>query len=114
MTDPGVISGYDAHIYFEAGDGPARDAAIELRSQLVERFAAREGTTREDAGGPHPMPELQAEFACDRFSDVVPWLMLNRGDLRVLVHPITGDAAADHGEHALWLGEPVALNFEAL
>ena len=42
----------------------------------------------------------QVAFAPEEFGRLVPWLMLNRGGLDVLVHPQTGDAYADHTEHA--------------
>ena len=42
----------------------------------------------------------QVAFAPEEFGRLVPWLMLNRGGLDVLVHPQTGDGYADHTEHA--------------
>lgn len=50
----------------------------------------------------------------DQFAQVVPWLMLNRQELDILVYPNIGDAVADHTNHALWLGEKLALNIEPL
>jgi aromatic ring-cleaving dioxygenase len=44
----------------------------------------------------------------------VPWLMLNRGGLAVLVHPLTDNAYDDHSKHALWLGTPIALKLDIL
>ncbi len=44
----------------------------------------------------------------------VPWLMLNRLGLTVLVHPNTEDARADHLVHALWMGEVLPLNADVL
>jgi DOPA 4,5-dioxygenase len=40
--------------------------------------------------------------------------MLNRRDLAVLVHPNTGRPLDDHLEHALWLGEILAVNAATL
>ena len=40
---------------------------------------------------------------------LVPWLMLNREELDVLVHPLTEDGVADHTRFALWLGSPLPL-----
>ena len=45
---------------------------------------------------------------------VVPWLMLHREGLSVLVHPSTGDGYGDHMERSLWLGERLKLNEKAL
>ena len=44
----------------------------------------------------------------------MPWLMLNRGGLDVLVHPETGDAYDDHLANALWLGKPLPLRLDVL
>jgi DOPA 4,5-dioxygenase len=38
----------------------------------------------------------QLAFAGDQFAAVVPWLMLNRGGLSILVHLVTDDPVADH------------------
>ncbi len=56
----------------------------------------------------------QVAFAPDQFAHLVPWLMLNREGLDVLVHPNSGHALADHRDHALWLGNSLALNLSAL
>jgi len=56
----------------------------------------------------------QAAFAAAEFPRIVPWLMLNRGGLSVLVHPQTDDAYDNHTIHALWLGPPLPLRVEGL
>jgi DOPA 4,5-dioxygenase len=56
----------------------------------------------------------QVAFPPEAFARVVPFLMLNRGELAVLVHPDTGDDLTDHTRHTLWLGEQLALRLEAL
>ena len=38
----------------------------------------------------------------EEFGKVVPWLMLNREGLSVLVHPSTGDGYGDHLVRSLW------------
>ena len=45
---------------------------------------------------------------------IVPWLMLNREGLSVLVHPLTGNDYDDHSLYALWLGTALSLDLEAL
>jgi DOPA 4,5-dioxygenase len=56
----------------------------------------------------------QGLFANDEFARVVPWLMLNRQGLTVLVHPSTGDSYGDHLERSLWLGAVLKLREEVL
>jgi DOPA 4,5-dioxygenase len=45
---------------------------------------------------------------------LLPWLMLNRDGLNILVHPNTLAPRDDHLRHALWLGEPLPLNEQVL
>ena len=110
--DRPIISGYHIHIYYDGEDGP--EAARALRDALAERFDVEIGMWRDTPGGPHPAPMFQANFAVGLFADIVPWLMLNRGGLSVLVHPETGDDMADHGDYALWLGRSLAIDFDAV
>ena len=42
------------------------------------------------------------------------WLMLNRDGLSILLHPGTGDAYADHIDHAVWLGSELPLRMNVL
>jgi DOPA 4,5-dioxygenase len=51
----------------------------------------------------------QAVFAPEEFGRIVPWLMLNREGLTVLVHPSTGDSLGDHLDRSLWLGQVLRL-----
>jgi len=112
--NPADISEYHIHIYFPEGDGDAMAEAERVRQYVIAEFDGILGMTREVPGGPHFVPMLQVNFSASRFADVVPWMMLNRGDLSILVHPVTGDDVADHGDNALWLGDAVPINFDAL
>ena len=56
----------------------------------------------------------QVAFAVNQFDRIVPYLMLNRDGLDVLVHPETGDDLIDHRDYAVWLGEKIPLKFEVL
>jgi DOPA 4,5-dioxygenase len=58
--------------------------------------------------------QIQIIFRKEAFQEVVPWLMLNREGLDILVHPLSDDEYDDHTASALWLGTPVALKIETL
>jgi DOPA 4,5-dioxygenase len=111
MREARDIVGYHAHVYFDA---TTREAAAGLREAVGARFTVELGTWHERPVGPHPVWSYQIAFATAQFGEVVPWLMLHRGELNVLVHPRTGDEVADHTAHASWLGAPVALDIEFL
>lgn len=115
-TDPHAIAeiaSYHAHIYF---DGPAQRAlALQLREQIAARFSVALGTVHDGLVGPHGRPMYQVSFDVPTFARLLPWLMLNRQGLAVLVHPNTGRERSDHLTHAVWLGEMLPiLNEEML
>ena len=111
VTEPAAITGYHAHVYFEPA---SRSVAERVREELARRFEIQLGRWREEPVGPHPRAMFQVAFKPDQFASVVPWLMLNREGLSILVHPETGDDVGDHAERPLWLGERLALNIDFL
>jgi aromatic ring-cleaving dioxygenase len=106
-----TIDGYHAHVYYDAASRP-RAAA------LRDRAAAALGVECRDLSdaprGPHPVPQFRFTFTAAQFADIVPWLMLNRGGLDVLVHPLTANSYGDHSAYAIWLGEPKALRLSGM
>ncbi|MEH2167976.1 MAG: DOPA 4,5-dioxygenase family protein [Nostoc sp.] len=109
--DTSEIVGFHAHVYF---DPAIRDVAARVREGLGARFDVRLGRWFYRPIGPHPKAMYQVAFLPNQFDKVVPWLMLNREGLDILVHPETGNAVADHAVHSLWLGEKLDLNIEFL
>ena len=108
-----AITSYHAHIYYyDLGEERAR--AERLRTLIGERFVARIGAWHDELVGPHLKAMYQVAFATDLFPRFVPWLMLNRMGLSILVHPNTRWPHADHLTHALWLGPPLPLKDEML
>jgi DOPA 4,5-dioxygenase len=97
------ITSYHAHIYFS--DADERETAAQVRAQIADRFSVRLGRWHEKPIGPHSRPMYQVAFAPKVFSILVPWLMLNRASLTILVHPNTENARRDHLVHAFWMGE---------
>ena len=108
---PGRIKGYHAHVYYSP---QTRAIAEHLRAAIGERFQARLGSWHDEPVGPHPVSMYQVAFEAEEFPTLVPWLMLNRGRLDVLVHPLTGDSVADHTRCAAWLGTPLPLRIDVL
>jgi aromatic ring-cleaving dioxygenase len=110
-VDPVKIEDYHAHIYY----GPdTRKIAAGLRALIEKTFTVEMGRWRDEPVGPHPQSMYQVKFAKSKFSRIVPWLMLNRRGLDVLVHPNTGDAYEDHATHALWFGNRLKLRLNVL
>ena len=109
--DPAIISCYHAHIYY---DDASRGAAARIREAIERNFKVEMGRWRDEPVGPHPQPMYQVKFDPEEFARIVPWLMLNRDGLNILVHPETTDAYTDHAVNALWLGEKLPLRLDVL
>jgi DOPA 4,5-dioxygenase len=105
------IIGFHAHVYY---DTASREAAARVRQGLNDRFEVWLGRWHDAPIGPHPRAMYQVSFTLEQFGTVVPWLMLNREGLDILIHPDTGDDLGDHKDRSLWLGEKLELNLAFL
>jgi aromatic ring-cleaving dioxygenase/catechol 2,3-dioxygenase-like lactoylglutathione lyase family enzyme len=110
-TEPTPLNGYHAHLYYDAATRPV---AERLADAIGRKFPVEFGGFRDGPVGPHPIANLQIIFAAAEFTNLVPWLMLNREGLDVLIHPLSDDSVDDHSRYALWLGTPVPLKLETL
>jgi aromatic ring-cleaving dioxygenase len=108
---PIQVNGYHAHVYYSIETKPA---AERLAETIGNKFSWEFGGFRDGPTGPHPIANLQIIFTTAEFERVVPWLMLNREGLDVLIHPLTDNSVDDHSRYALWLGTPVPLRLETL
>jgi DOPA 4,5-dioxygenase len=112
-ADPASISHYHAHIYYDPI--ATRERAARLRDRVAASFPdARLGRWHDELVGPHLRSMYQVEFPTAMLGSFLPWLMLNRDGLAVLVHPETGDALRDHTKYAAWLGEKLPLRLDVL
>ena len=113
VVDPGIIKDYHAHIYYDPAT--TRDKAARLRARVAATFPdAIVGRWHDELVGPHLRSMYQIAFPRTMLASFLPWLMLNRDGLTILLHPGTGDAYADHTKHAAWLGGVLPLNVEVL
>ncbi len=104
-----TITGYHAHVYFDAD---TIDKARALCEQAAGRFDAEMGRMHERNVGPHPMWSCQLAFSPDVFAGIIPWLALNRDGLIVFIHPDTGEHLQDHRDRAMWMGTGLPLKLE--
>ena len=111
FADVAKIHGYHAHIYY---DENSREIATRIRSAIERSFQVVMGRWRDEPVGPHPQSMYQVKFEPDEFARIVPWLMVNRNGLTILVHPETDNAYLDHAENALWLGQKLGLRLDTL
>jgi aromatic ring-cleaving dioxygenase len=112
-ADPEIIGHYHAHIYYDPAS--SRDRASRLRERVAAAFPdATLGRWHDAPVGPHPQSMYQIAFPTTLLATFLPWLMLNRDGLTILLHPGTGDAYADHTDHAVWLGGLLPLRLDVL
>jgi len=110
--DPGTIATYHAHVYYDPHR--TRHRAERLRERVAAEFPrARLGRWHDELVGPHPQSMYQIAFPRRMLGAFVPWLMLNRDGLIVLLHPETGEDYRDHAVHAAWFGAVLPLRLRA-
>ena len=101
---------YHAHVYFDKDTLPF---ASKLCHAAGEKFGLEIGRVHQKTVGPHTKWSCQILFSNQSFDLLVPWLDEHREGLSVLIHADTGDDIKDHTTFAYWLGDAVALNFDA-
>jgi len=117
--DKGRRGGFDIHIYHFQKNAEQKKFARELWERIRREFPElRIYRFWEEPIGPHPIAMFEVNlFTPAQFGAFIPWLIINRGPLSVLVHPncvdpVTGevDEERDHTQRATWLGEKVLLD----
>ena len=109
--DTSAIKDYHAHVYYDPA--VSRGRAERLREQVAAAFPqAKLGRWHDELVGPHSQSMYQIAFPAQMLAAFVPWLMLNRDGLTVLLHPETGDDLTDHTAHAAWFGAVLPLRVE--
>jgi aromatic ring-cleaving dioxygenase len=111
VSDPSAIAEYHAHVYYDPQT--TRDRAERLRARVAAEFPrAKLGRWHDELVGPHTQSMYQIAFPAGLLGAFLPWLMLNREGLSVLLHPETGDDYRDHSAHAAWLGAALPLRLD--
>ena len=110
-NDIASIKDYHAHVYY---DPHTKERAALLRAWVEERFVMRMGSWHDEPVGPHVQAMYQIAFAPELFPTLVPFLMMNRMGLTLLVHPQSGRPRDDHTVNAMWLGEVLPVKTEVL
>ena len=105
------IKDYHVHVYYDPAQ--SRDRAARLRDRVAVEFPhAKLGRWHDELVGPHPQSMYQIAFPTPLLEKFVPWLMLNRDGLTILLHPETGDDYTDHSAHAAWFGAVLPLRLD--
>ena len=70
------------------------------------------GRWHDEPVGPHVQAMYQIAFQPELFPTLVPFLMMNRMGLTVLLHPQSGRPRDDHTLNAMWMGEVLPVKTE--
>jgi aromatic ring-cleaving dioxygenase len=110
------VSGYDLHVYFFPNNQQSKGYADNLVQQAQKQWSSLRIKMFDAPIGPHPLPMFEIDIPQNfsGFSDIVSWIMVNRGNCSVLLHPHTDDEIRDHTLSATWIGTPVPLDFGKL
>ncbi|WYZ45897.1 hypothetical protein EsH8_IX_000122 [Colletotrichum jinshuiense] len=108
------------HIYFLLQSPTETAAALALRDAVLR--LRRDGAfvavplfrVNEYPMGPHPAGSYEIWVPDSSFSDVFFYLASNRGNLSVLVHPLTSSQRRDHESRNAWMGTPWPIYLDAL
>jgi aromatic ring-cleaving dioxygenase len=111
--DIATIEDYHVHVYY---DPESRDRAARLRDWVEERFAGqvRMGRWHDVPVGPHVQAMYQMAFPPALLPSLVPFLMMNRMGLTILLHPESGRPRDDHTLHAVWMGQVLPVKTDVL
>jgi aromatic ring-cleaving dioxygenase len=110
--DSARITDYHMHVYYD--DPASRERAALLRQWVEDRFVVRMGRWHDVPVGPHVTAMYQIQFTPDLFPTVVPFVMMNRMGLTVLLHPQSGRPRDDHTVNATWMGAVLPVKTEVL
>ncbi|TFK65713.1 hypothetical protein BDN72DRAFT_800868 [Pluteus cervinus] len=108
------------HIYFHQRNETEHQAALALRDAVLR--LRRDGAfvavplfrVNTDPIGPHPVGSYEIWVPSETFVHVYSYLCQNRGELSILIHPLTRDQRKDHSIRASWIGSPFPLDLSTL
>ncbi|GES65328.1 DOPA-like-domain-containing protein [Aspergillus terreus] len=110
----GRRGGFDIHIYHFQTNPDQAAYAKALWERIRREFPELRIYQFFDRPiGPHPVAMFEVNlFTPAQFGAFIPWLVINRGPLSVLVHPNTTEEEEErnHTQRATWLGDRIPLD----
>jgi DOPA 4,5-dioxygenase len=114
------IKEWHFHIYFHQKNEKERQAALELQDAVLR--LRRDGAflvvplrnVYFEPMGPHPVGSIGIWCPSESFVSLFSYVCMNRGELSVLVHPITKEEMKDHVTRSAWIGPPFPLDLSEL
>ncbi|CAO3647474.1 unnamed protein product [Cunninghamella blakesleeana] len=114
------IKEWHFHIYFFQNNNHQKEAALALRNRVLSLvqlgFFEVVPLHRVNYGpiGPHTVGSYEVWCPTEYFARAFSYFTLNRGELSILIHPLTKYPLKDHSSRAVWLGPSFPLDLSAL
>ena len=113
------IKEYHFHTYYFQDNGERKKNAFQFYTDIKSlnekgTFVAVVGTFNENPVGPHPIGSFETWVPQESFAEAYSWFLLHRGELSVLIHPLTQEELLDHTDRVSWIGEPMPLDTSVL
>lgn len=120
VADEETIHAYHLHTYFFQSNVYSTQQALELHANI--ETAIQNGylkncslnTINYEPRGPHPIGSY--ETCCNETSlpESLSFFIQHRGNLSILLHPLTRFEVGDHTTRSMWLGASMPLDLSAL
>lgn len=129
------IKEWHFHVYFFQQNEDSVNAAMRIRSMLIDAVARNEfivvlnginntilprvnvsNIPRVNLGpvGPHPCGSYEVWTPKEYLAPALSFMMRHRGELTILLHPLSPSSLEDHTGRAMWLGPPYRLDLTVL
>ena len=129
------IKEWHFHVYWFQHRKESRDAAMRIRSELLEAVRSKKfivvfpgidntilprvntsniPVVNDEPKGPHPVGSFEVWTPKESIAEAMSFFMLRRGDLSILFHPLTPNPVEDHTGRVMWLGPPFRLDLTVL
>lgn len=107
-----IIKEYHFHTYYFQCNDESKEKALNLYNLIKDltAFIAIPHKFNEEPVGPHPIGSFETWVPQESFAEAYSWFLLNRGDLSILIHPLTRDEIEDHTVRAVWMGDSLPLD----
>ncbi|TPX31037.1 hypothetical protein SmJEL517_g05549 [Synchytrium microbalum] len=109
-------NGFDFHVYFWQNNAKSVKSIIKLHDDFRREFPEiRVYMIHSKPVGPHTVGMFEINtFSPLETGVVFSWMVVNRGEHSVLIHPHTDDPVHEHSVLATWMGQPVPIDLEML
>merc|ERR1712223_750692 len=123
----GEIKEFHFHTYWFQDSHESYAAALRIQSELIQavsegKFVVVLPGINEEAiprintepFGPHPCGSFETWVPKEYLGEAMSFFMQRRGELSILLQPLSRWVNEDHWGRSMWLGQPHRLNFAEL